>query len=888
MHNGKWILTYLFSHKKAYLEPHAIPKDLFQNLLHWAALPQETLLHSLSTRLEGLSEEEAEQGQEKCGLNQIISEKPPTWYTLLIKNFYNPFVLLLTALSLLSFLLKDISGAVIILIMVAISILMRFIQEFRSNRSAAQLKAMISTKASVRRFENQRSTLEEVPFKYLVPGDIIQLSAGDMVPADVRVLQCRDFFLSQASLTGESLPVEKQSTITENQNIQEISPFDLPNICLMGSNVVSGIAQVVVVATGGSTYLGAMAKKIVARRPLTSFDHGINKISWLLIRLMFLMVPLIFIINGLDKQNWFEAMLFALSVAVGLTPELLPMIVTANLAKGATNMSKSRVIVKRLNSIQNFGAMNILCTDKTGTLTQDRVILEQHINIDGDEDLEVLRLGFFNSYFQTGLKNLLDTAVLEAALTRKNEYLNIALKIDEIPFDFKRKRMSVVVRANNENLLVSKGSLATILPQCNWVREGEKVYPIDTVKQDKIRELHDSLNNKGLRVLAVAFRNVTGLNKTTFSAGDETSLILVGFLAFLDPPKASAAEALRLLDDLQVRVKVLTGDNEVITQRICQWVNLPVEGIITGPQMQAMTPDEIGNCVEKTTIFARLDPLQKSFVISLLKQKGHVVGYLGDGINDAPALREADLGISVDTAVDIAKESSDIIMLEKSLLFLAKGVQEGRRTFGNIIKYIKMSISSNFGNVFSILGSSLLLPFLPMMPVQLLLQNLLYDISQLTIPFDRVDRSFLRQPRKWDPKGLAKFMICIGPISSIFDYITFAILWFLLKANSVEMAPLFQTGWFIEGLFSQTLIVHMIRTEKIPFIQSFPSLPLFCSTICVMAIGLIVPYIEVGKSIGMVPLHGYYFLWLFPILLSYCLLTQLAKVLYIRKFHSWL
>jgi Mg2+-importing ATPase len=883
--NRKWLLGRLFSPKKRAHDLESIPKELVEKLLHFAALPSDAVLHSLSSRREGLTQEEAEDRLEKFGPNQIISEKPPSWGTLLLSNFYNPFVLLLSALSILSFILKDFSGATIILIMVIISVLMRFTQEYRSNQAAASLKALITTKATVRRGEEGKP--QEIPFKRLVPGDIIQFSAGDMLPADVYILSARDFFLSQATLTGESLPVEKQP-ISETVDLKSSSPFELPNICLMGTNVVSGIALGVVIATGSHTFLGAMAKKIIIGRPLTSFDIGISKISWLLLRLMFLMVPLIFIINGLDKHNWFEAMLFALSVAVGLTPELLPMIVTANLAKGATNMSKSRVIVKRLNSIQNFGAMTILCTDKTGTLTQDRIVLEQHLNLEGDDDIEVLRLGFYNSHFQSGLKNLLDVAVLEASEKSKKGFLEGCQKLDEIPFDFNRKRMSVVVQTHEGEFLISKGSLETILPQCSGYKHGNNVLPLDDAGIAKIRALHDGLNLKGLRVLAVALCNVTELHRTTFSAADESSLILIGFFSFLDPPKKSVTEALSKLNALNIGVKVLTGDNEVITERICQWVNLTVEGKITGPQMQNMSPEELEGAVEKTTIFARLDPLQKAHIIALLRKKGHVVGYLGDGINDAAALREADLGISVDTAVDIAKESSDIIMLEKSLLFLVEGVKEGRRTFGNIIKYIKMSISSNFGNVFSILGSSILLPFLPMLPVQLLLQNLLYDISQLAIPFDTVDASFLRQPRKWDPRGLARFMFCIGPISSIFDYVTFGVLWFFFHANSVEMSPLFQTGWFIEGLFSQTLIVHMIRTEKFPFIQSFPSLPLLCSTLAVMIIGLIVPYTQIGQNIGMTPLHAPFYLWLIPILLGYFVLTQIAKYFYIKKFHTWL
>jgi len=887
MHNGKWAPAHLFSLKRRASGMSDVSQGIFDHLVNFATLSTDLLLSTLSTHINGLTEEEAETLREHYGINEIVSEKPPTWYQLFVRNLYNPFVLLLTALSILSFALKNFSGGIIILVMVFISIFMRFIQEFRSNKSATKLKALISTKATVYRQHDGTNYTKEVPFRKLVPGDVIHLSAGDMLPADVRILSSRDFFVSQSSLTGESLPLEKHNHI-ENMNLKKIHPLELPNICLMGTNVVSGIAKAVIISTGSSTYFGMMAKKIISCRPPTSFDIGINKVSWLLLRIMFCMVPLVFIINGLDKQNWFEALLFALSVAVGLTPELLPMIVTANLAKGATNMSKDKVIVKQLNSIQNFGAMNILCTDKTGTLTQDRIILEQHLNLQGDDDEEVLRLGFFNSYFQTGLKNLLDVAVLEASEEKQQEYIDHYEKFDEIPFDFKRKRMSVVVKKAQEKILVCKGSLGTILPMCTCYNDAGKVIPLDSSMYNSIQEFHDDLNNKGMRILAVAYKDVSALEKETFTIEDESQLVLAGFLAFLDPPKSSTAAALKQLDLLNIKVKILTGDNEVITQRICDWVDLMVEGVLTGPQIQKMSDEELSAHIENTTIFAKMEPLQKSRVIVLLKKKGHTVGYLGDGINDAPALHEADLGISVDTAVDIAKESSDIIMLEKNLLFLAKGVKEGRRTFGNIIKYIKMSISSNFGNVFSILGASILLPFLPLMPVQLLLQNLLYDLSQLAIPFDKVDESFLSIPRKWDPRGLARFMFWIGPISSIFDYVTFAVLWFFFRADSPSTASFFQSGWFIEGLFSQTLIVHMIRTEKVPFLQSFPAMALFLSTVLIMAIGLVIPFTQLGASIGLQPLPASYFYWLVPILLVYCMLVQAMKYLFIKRFHSWL
>ena len=633
-----------------------------------------------------------------------------------------------------------------------------------------------------------------------------------------------------------------------------------------------------------------MAKKIAGSRPMTSFDIGINKVTWLLIRFMFLMVPVVFLINGITKGDWFEAFLFALSVAVGLIPEMLPMIVTANLAKGAVKMARSKVIVKQLNAIQNFGAMNILCTDKTGTLTQDRIILEKHLNMSGDEDEKVLQYGYLNSYYQTGLKNLLDVAVLEHKEINQQLLIDGAFqKVDEIPFDFNRRRMSVVVKMTPQlDLLICKGAVEEVMDVCNQTSfEGIIVPLTEELKQQSLQLVHD-LNEDGLRVLAVAYKEMPFESQREYKTKDENSLILMGFLAFLDPPKQTAEEAIKQLLKLNVQVKVLTGDNEIVTRKICKWVGLDIEKVLNGNQIDKMSDEELKKAVDSTTIFAKLFPLQKSRIISMLKSNGNTVGFLGDGINDAPALREADVGISVNTAVDIAKESADIIMLERSLLFLSEGVVEGRRTFGNIIKYIKMAVSSNFGNVFSVLGASAILPFLPMLPLQLLVQNLLYDISQITIPFDKVDDDFLEQPSKWNPKGILKFMLYVGPISSIFDYTTFAIMWFVFAANTIGMQALFQSGWFVEGLLSQTLIVHMIRTRKIPFIQSIASIPLLLSTAIIMGIGIYLPYSFIGAKIGMAPLPFNYFYWLIATLIGYCALVQIVKTWFIKRFNYWL
>lgn len=882
--HGKSIFHYLFSlAKKVEWKQLSPSKEILNHLAKSSAIPIQELLQQLQTTEQGLNEEEASDRQKIYGPNTVVTEKPPTWYGTLFKNFVNPFVLLLLCLSIFSFLLGNFNAVVIIISMVFLSILMRFTQEYRSNKSAEKLKAMVSNKTSVYRASN---TPKEVPFRTLVPGDIIALSAGDMLPGDVRLISSHDLYVSQSSLTGEAFPLEKHASAPVT-NASGSHALEIPNLCLMGTTVVSGIGKAVIISTGQKTYFGSIARAIVAHRPLTSFDIGVNKVSWLLIRIMLFMVPVVFLINGLDKGDWIQALLFALSVAVGLTPEMLPMLITTNLAKGAINMARDKVIVKQLNSIQNFGAIDVLCTDKTGTLTEDKIILELHLDLNGEDDKDVLDYGFLNSYFQTGLKNLMDVAILEH--TELEQLLKTYRKIDEIPFDFSRKRMSIVVGYNtDDHLLICKGSFGTISPICTQAKIGGTITPLNGEVMEKVNHLHNQLNNQGFRVLAVATKDLPAQLEHAYHIKDESSMTLIGLLAFLDPPKQTAAAAIKELQSSGITVKILTGDNEVITNKICQSVDLDVLGIITGPEIETMKPEVLGTAVEKNTIFAKLTPLHKALIINHLKKNGHVVGYLGDGINDALALREADLGISVDMAADIAKESSDIIMLEKSLLFLNKGVIEGRKTFGNIIKYIKMAISSNFGNVFSILGASLLLPFLPMLPVQLLLQNFLYDISQLAIPFDKVDKEFLMKPHKWNPKGISRFMFFIGPISSIFDYVTFGILWFVFLANAPERQAFFQTGWFIEGLLSQVLIVHMIRTQKIPFFQSIASFPLLVTTVAIMILGVIIPYSSIGHHIGMTSLPFSYFLWLIPVILMYCTLTQLVKVWYIKKFHGWL
>lgn len=879
----------VFRHVKSYLFG-ALPKGseydkktLSDYLIH-AEKPIEELFQDLETSEKGLDFREEQRRLKQYGYNSIAHEKPPSWYFLLFKNFTNPFIVLVLILGCISIFLKQYDAAGIIACMVVISVFMRFIQEYRSNTAAEKLKALVSTKATVIRKHSGVSKSFDIDMKQLVPGDIVHLSAGDMVPADIRLISAKGLFVSQSALTGESMPVEKRE---KNLEGHLKNPLDMPNLCFMGTSVLNGTALAVVLKTGDHTYFGGVVKNIIGRRPLTNFDIGINKVSWLLIRFICVIAPFVFLVNDVSKGDWLSSLLFSLSVAVGLAPEMLPMIVTTNLARGAIKMSESKVIVKQLNAIQNFGAIDILCTDKTGTLTQDHIILEKHLDPEGNEKEEVLLYGYLNSSFQTGLKNLLDVAVLEHSEMAK--YLADYHKIDEIPFDFERRRMSVVIaKDSEEHLLITKGAVEEVLAICNSVKVDDAILSLDSQRKLKIEAIEKSLGEDGLRVLAVACKENPAVKGKEYQVEDEKALTFLGFLAFLDPPKLSAAQAISNLRLASVEVKILTGDNEVVTQRICKWVNLKIEGLLLGSEVEAMSDEELKKSAPKTTVFAKMSPLQKSRVILALKSSGHTVGFLGDGINDAPALRAADVGISVDTSVDIAKESSDIIMLKKNLVFLGAGILIGRKTFGNMIKYVKMALSSNFGNVFSIVGASVIFPFFPMLPVQLLLQNLLYDISQIAIPFDNVDQEFLLTPRTWDPKGISRFMLFIGPISSIFDYVTFAVLWFVFATNAPEKQALFQSGWFIEGLLSQTLIVHMIRTQKIPFFNSCASLPLLLMTGAIMALGIFIPYSFIGKSIGLVPLPLDYFFWLVGIILSYCLLTQVIKGWFIKKFHYWL
>ncbi|MCX4066867.1 magnesium-translocating P-type ATPase [Pseudomonas sp. S1Bt30] len=858
-----------------------VPPTLAQTLVGAANSSAVPLLGTLGSHTDGLTTAEADALRVQYGLNEVEHEQPLPWWVHLWHCYKNPFNLLLTLLAVISWLTEDMKAATVIFSMVVLSTLLRFWQEAKSNKAADALKAMVSNTATVLRRDDGKRI--ELPIKQLVPGDVIVLSAGDMIPADCRVLSAKDLFVSQAAMTGESMPVEK---FAHQQDAATRNPLDLENILFMGTNVVSGAATAVILTTGNSTYFGALAQRVTATdRATTSFQHGVNKVSWLLIRFMFVMAPLVLFINGFTKGDWTEALLFALSIAVGLTPEMLPMIVTSTLAKGAVFLSRKKVIVKRLDAIQNFGAMDVLCTDKTGTLTQDKIFLARHVDVWGEESDDVLEMAYLNSYYQTGLKNLLDVAVLEHVEVHRELKVGTAFqKVDEIPFDFNRRRMSVVVAEQGlPHLLICKGAVEEILSVCNSVRHGETNEALTDELLARIRQVTAAFNEEGLRVVAVAAQPMAA-GRDTYSLADENNLTLIGYVAFLDPPKESTAPALKALKAHGVAVKVLTGDNELVTAKICREVGLEQQGLLMGNDIEAMTDAELAAAVETTNVFAKLTPAHKERIVRLLKANGHVVGFMGDGINDAPALRTADIGISVDSAVDIAKEAADIILLEKSLMILEEGVLEGRRTFANMLKYIKMTASSNFGNVFSVLVASAFIPFLPMLPMHLLVQNLLYDISQIAIPFDNVDADMLAKPQRWQPGDVGRFMLFFGPISSIFDITTFALMWYVFDANTPDHQTLFQSGWFVVGLLTQTLIVHMIRTPKIPFLQSRAAMPLMVMTGVIMAVGIFLPMGPLAHYFKLQALPSLYFVFLPLILLAYMGLTQAVKGYYIRKF----
>ncbi len=870
-----------------------------------AATPTSTALEKLQTSPDGLTEEEAQCRLEEYGYNVVAEAEHRSRLRLFTRALFNPLVILLVVLAAISYLTNDPGSGTVMLVMIVLGVGLRFWQESKADTAAAALKAMISVTATVIRDRQPR----EVPLAQVVPGDAVKLAAGDMIPADLRLISCKDLFLIQASLTGESFPVEKFDVPETAANT---SPIDFKNTCFLGTSVESGTALGVVVATGQNTYLGGMAKAIVSQDVQTNFDKGVNSFTWLMIRFILVMTPLVFLINAGTKLDWSkpwhdfftmseggtdnfkvlrDAFFFSVAVAVGLTPEMLPMIVTVCLSKGAIAMSHKKVIVKRLNSIQNFGAMDVLCTDKTGTLTMDRVILQRHCDVVREEDDSVLLMAYLNSHFQTGLKNVLDRAVLQHEKVRDLSIAQDYQKIDEIPFDFQRRLMSVVVRTpEGKHRLVCKGVPEEIFKRSASFELEGKLYPVEQLLLQDLREEYERLSSDGFRVLALAYRDEAG-SKTVYSKEDESNLVLKGYIAFLDPPKETARPAIDALQKHGVAVKVLTGDNDLVSRKICSEVGISTEKTLVGAQVEKMSDVELAQAATQTTLFARLSPAHKQRIIRALQSKGHVVGFMGDGINDAPALRAADVGISVDTAVDIAKESADVILLEKSLLVLEEGILEGRNVFANILKYIRMGASSSFGNVLSVLGASAFLAFEPMLAIQLLTTNLLYDFSQVPIPTDEVDPEQVAKPRPWAIGDITRFILLIGPCSSIFDYVTFFVMIYVFRCatnSSPESyhAHLFQTGWFVESLLTQTLIIHVIRTNRIPFIQSRASWPLIMTTIAVMAIGIWLPFSPAAPALHLVPLSGENWIYwpiLAGILLSYIVLTQGVKTWLLRR-----
>ncbi len=837
---------------------------------------------------------------------KLPTEKKVSLPKRIAEAFINPFTAILIGLTAVSaftdIILADPGEAdpltvVIIMTMVLISGILRFVQETRSGNAADKLLKMIKTTTNVRRMETGNA---EIPLEEVVVGDIVHLAAGDMIPADMRIIQAKDLFVSQSALTGESVAVEK---IPGAVSVEHDTLAEYPNLAFMGSNVISGSAAGVVVATGDDTIFGDMAKNVSDKPVQTNFEKGVNSVSWLLIRFMLVMVPIVLFINGFTKGDWMQATLFALSIAVGLTPEMLPMIVTTCLAKGAVAMSKEKTIIKNLNSIQNLGSIDILCTDKTGTLTQDKVALQYHLNIHGEEDTRVLRHAFLNSYYQTGLKNLMDVAVIERTLEEQKTVAELRgltdqfTKVDEIPFDFERRRMSVVVK-NGKTQMITKGAVEEMLSVCSYAEYEGKVMPLtDDIKAYILKKVND-LNEDGMRVIAVA-QKTNPSPVGTFSVADESDMVLMGYLAFLDPPKESTAEALAALKEHGVDVKILTGDNDKVTRCVCRQVGLSVDRILLGSDLDNMSNEELGSAAERVSVFAKLSPQQKARVITILRNNGHSVGYMGDGINDAAAMKASDVGISVDTAVDIAKESADVILLEKDLMVLEKGIIEGRKTYANMIKYIKMTASSNFGNMFSVLAASAFLPFIPMLPIHLILLNLIYDLSCTAIPWDNVDKEYLAVPRKWDASSIGKFMIWIGPTSSVFDITTYLLMYFIIcpamtgglmfhqltdPAMQAYFIALFQAGWFVESMWSQTLVIHMIRTPKIPFIQSHASLSVTLLTFTGIAALTIIPFTKLGASIGLAALPPVYFAWLALTIFLYMVLATVFKKIFIRRY----
>jgi len=854
-----------------------------RRLVKLCSMPLQEALFALQTSLQGLSKREVAKRLDEYGPNELSRSKRLGFWGDMWQRCRSPLVIQLLVISLVSVVIGEIKAAVIVSAMVLLSVGLSYVLDRRSTLAVESLGKRVQSHTFVLR----EGVESEVKIAEIVPGDIVLLHAGSIIPADLRLISAKDFFVSESALTGEAMPVEKAAG---DANASATSPLELANACFFGTSVTSGTARGLVINTGVRTLFGAISERLTEKRPETNFDRGVRSFVWLMMRFMVVMVGAVFLIVGMTKGNWLEALLFGLAVSVGLTPEMLPMIITVNLAKGALTMANKKVIVKRLQAIQNFGAIDILCTDKTGTLTQDRVVLKQHVDILGRPSEEVLNYAYLNSYFQTGLRNLIDRAVLEHSDLDTQQ----CRLVDELPFDFQRRRMSVVVEYEGDHVLICKGAVEEIYACCSRYQIDEEVYPLVDMIRGHLFEEVEKLNRAGFRVLGIAYREFPR-EKTTFTVQDESQLILLGYIAFFDPPKDMADEAVELLAQAGVKVKVLTGDNGLVTEKVCKDVGLPVTGMITGAELARLSPEEFAQTVQECNVFVKLTPSQKEEIVRDLRRQGHVVGFLGDGINDTPALKEADVGISVDSGVDVAKESADIVLLEKSLLVLEEGIKEGRRVFANIVKYIRMGASSNFGNMFSVVGASYLLPFLPMQPLQVLTNNLLYDFSQTGIPTDRVDAELVAQPLKWNIDNIKRFMVYIGPISSIFDYATFALMWFFFNCRAYldpaatagqqeSWAQLFQTGWFVESLLTQTLIVHIIRTRRVPFFGSRASGYMTLTTLIIMAIGAWLPYSPFAPALGMVPLPAVYWAWIALFLVSYGILTHWVKTWFFNRY----
>ena len=851
-------------------------------------IPETELLDRMAGSVGGLSSDRAGKILADVGPNAVASGGRQSVLMDLLHRCRNPLVIQLLIIAGVCYIMHDLRSTIVVGGMVFLSVFLSYFQEARSSRAVEKLQKLVKTTVTVLRDGKE----VEIPLEEIVSGDVVVLAAGSLIPADLRVLSAKDFFVTQSALTGESMPVEKNADTAQPAGR---TLFEFTNACFMGSNVLSGSARAVVLATGSGTYFGSLAERLGARRELTSFDKGVKSFTWLMIRFMIVMASAVLLIVGLRDHNWLEALVFALSVAVGLTPEMLPMIMTVCLSKGALMMSRKKVIVKHLHAIQNFGAMDVLCTDKTGTLTQDHVVLERYVDVTSRTSEDVLRYAYMNSFYQTGLRNLLDRAILAHS---DLDVERNCRKVDEIPFDFKRRRMSVVIDYEDRHVLICKGAVEEVTSACDNYQVDEDINPLIRLIRDDLMDEYRSLSAEGYRVLAIAYREFDR-TKQVFSVADESELTLLGYIAFFDPAKDTSARAIDALGRSGVEVKILTGDNELVTRKVCHDVAMKITRIVTGPQLAALDDAAFAKEVEEANVLARLTPDQKEKVIKTLRAKGHVVGFMGDGINDVLAMKAADVGISVDTAVDVAKESADIILLEKSLLVLEDGIIEGRKVFANIIKYIKMGASSNFGNMFSMVGSNFLLPagFLPMEPIQLLVNNLLYDFSQVGIPLDNVDADFLENPHRWNIRSIQKFMMFIGPISSIFDYATFFLMLYFFgcsavgrlaigDAHRVSLEQLFHTGWFVESLLTQTLIVHIIRTRRIPFFQSRASKTMTFTTLLVMAAGIWLPFSPLAKWLGLVPLPLSFFAWMAVFLLAYSFLTHLVKAWFYRRFGS--